>query len=282
MDRNRKILILMLTAFLSVSLWVVPVMGPMVNGWIYGERTGEVRREVLGANLMMVRLTRSFGYNSVSTGVSAGASGVVFYREGNRYYVLTAAHNLDGEADSEEIRILHSKDPDLKEYIRTGGKFRGTVEYYRQFPEAVLQYRDEDYDLAVLSFVSEREFQVLPVAEVPPGAGEIVVAMGNPLGRRNLVTAGHIRNRKNVIFDDGAGQKPQELMIHTAWTGEGSSGSALLNSDLEIVGICLGGNENVIRKYLSGMAVPSDRIKTFLEHWRLYGTAREFSEDVSG
>ena len=275
MNRNQKVLMLILTGVLSVSLWVVPVLGPVVNGRIYGNRTGEVQAEALGANLMMVRLTRSFGHNSVSTEVSSGASGVVFHKEGNRYYVLTAAHNLGEEADTEEIRILHSDEPELQEYMRAGGTFQGVVEYYRQFPVAVLQYLDEGCDLAVLSFESERDFQILPVAEDPPGAGEIVVAMGNPLGRRNLVTAGRIRGRKNIAFGDGSGQEPQTLMIHTAWTGEGSSGSALLNSELEIVGICLGGNENLIRKYVSGIAVPAERIQRFLHNWRLHGSAGE-------
>ncbi len=48
-----------------------------------------------------------------------------------------------------------------------------------------------------------------------------------------------------------------------------SEGSALLNKDLEIVGINIGGNVNLFRRYIiSGMAMPMDRIEDFLDEWK--------------
>ncbi len=41
-------------------------------------------------------------------------------------------------------------------------------------------------------------------------------------------------------------------------------GSALLNQNLEIVGIELEGKANIFRKFISGMMMPSDRILEFL------------------
>lgn len=42
-------------------------------------------------------------------------------------------------------------------------------------------------------------------------------------------------------FGDEAGKKQHAVIRHTCVLSEGSSGSALLNEDLEIVGINLGG-----------------------------------------
>ena len=42
----------------------------------------------------------------------------------------------------------------------------------------------------------------------------------------------------------------------------------ILNENLEIVGINLGGKENLLGQYISGMAMPSDRIIDFLEEWK--------------
>ncbi len=58
--------------------------------------------------------------------------------------------------------------------------------------------------------------------------------MGNPHGKRNSVTAGKISSKKPRPFGDNAGDM-------------------------------LGGNENLIRQFISGMAMPSDRIRAFLE-----------------
>lgn len=57
------------------------------------------------------------------------------------------------------------------------------------------------------------------------------------------------------------------IIEHTSVLSEGSSGSALLNENLEIVGINLGGSENIFRQYISGMAMPSNLILDFLEEW---------------
>ncbi len=57
------------------------------------------------------------------------------------------------------------------------------------------------------------------------------------------------------------------IIKHTAMISAGSSGSALINEDLEIVGINLGGGENIFRRFINGMAMPSNRIHAFLDEW---------------
>ena len=91
--------------------------------------------------------------------------------------------------------------------------------------------------------------------------------MSNPYGKRNIVTTGKISSRKPSLFGDEAGKMQYPIITHTSVLSEGSSGSALLNENLEIVGINLGGRENIFRQHVYGMAMPSNFILDFLEEW---------------
>ena len=84
---------------------------------------------------------------------------------------------------------------------------------------------------------------------------------------RNVITAGKVGWNKKWQYEDETGKYEYEIITHSAVTSQGSSGSALLNEDLEIVGITLGGNENFFRQFISGMAIPNDQIKAFLKEW---------------
>lgn len=95
----------------------------------------------------------------------------------------------------------------------------------------------------------------------------MVVTMSNPHGERNKVTAGKIKSKEYVTFSDNEESTVDLVVEHTALISEGSSGSALLNEKLELVGINIGGNKNIYRKFLSGVAIPSDLIQKFLTEW---------------
>ena len=92
--------------------------------------------------------------------------------------------------------------------------------------------------------------------------------MSNQNGERNMVTAGKISSRKPSPFGDEEGKLQYPIIKHTALISGGSSGSALLNENLEIVGINLGGKENIFHSFIAGMAMPSDRIRTFMDEWK--------------
>ncbi|WP_432402173.1 S1 family peptidase [Wukongibacter sp. M2B1] len=231
----------------------------------------KVDKYALSANIKIVQLKYRNEGNSKSTSASAGASGVIIRKEGNKYYALTAEHVVTeyDNIDKTQIIVMGYDDLDFKDYLSKGGEFQGIVNYYQQFPEAVVEYSNEKYDLAIISFIADEVYKVLPVADEIPKYGDIVASMSNPYGERNIVTAGKVSSRKPRPFGDEAGKMQYPIIKHTAILSEGSSGSALLNENLEIVGINLGGNENVFRQFISGMAMPSDRILSFLEEWEV-------------
>ncbi|MFM7268945.1 MAG: trypsin-like peptidase domain-containing protein [Cyanobium sp.] len=125
--------------------------------------------------------------------------------------VLTNAHVVDG---SSEVRVTL---PDGRSF---GGKVLGA---------------DPLTDVAVVKMVASR----LPVAPLGDSAkvrpGEWAIAIGNPLGLDNTVTAGIISaiHRTNAL---GEGQRVPYLQTDAA-VNPGNSGGPLINDRGEVIGI---------------------------------------------
>lgn len=230
----------------------------------------QVDRYALSANIKIVGLKYSDEESGISVAVSAGASGVVFHSEGGRYFALTARHVIADTDGINKIQFVAMRydDLDYADALEESKEYRGIADYYQQFPEADVEYSDVRSDLAVISFSSDETLAILPVSDEMPGYRDIVAAMGNPHGKRNIIAVGRICSRKPVPFGDEAGKEQHAVIRHTCVLSEGSSGSALLNENLEIVGINLGGGGNLFRRHLYGMAMPSDRILDFLKRWK--------------
>ncbi|GAU76248.1 trypsin-like peptidase domain-containing protein [Fusibacter sp. 3D3] len=116
----------------------------------------------------------------------------------------------------------------------------------------------------MIHITTDKKYLVLPIASESPRGGETVVSMSNVHKARNVITIGKIKHGERIKFGDDLANTEYPMVLHTASCSVGSSGSALLNQNLEIVGIQLGGNENILRRFISGMMMPSDRILEFL------------------
>jgi S1-C subfamily serine protease len=69
---------------------------------------------------------------------------------------------------------------------------------------------------------------------------DMFVTMSNLHGERNKVTAGKIKSKEYITFSDNEESTVDLVVEHTTLISEGSSGSALLNEKLELVGINIG------------------------------------------
>lgn len=270
--KQKTILLIILIIFVFIALFL-PSIRSFINQSMYKEFIEKVEKNALSANIKIVQLQYSYGGNSSSSSssVSAGASGVIIRREDNKYYALTAEHVIRElkDIDKTQIIVMGYDQLDFSDYLSEGGKYEGTEEYYQQFPEATIEYANEKYDLAIISFDIIEDYTVLPISAETPKYGDVVASISNPYRKRNIVTAGKISTIRPRPFGDKAGNMQYSIIKHTAMISEGSSGSALLNQNLEIVGINLGGGENIFRKFINGMAMPSDRISAFLDEWKI-------------
>ena len=266
--KTRKTLIFMLAsvAIISISL---PSIKPLYNQTVNRQFIEHVENNALSANIKIVQLKYTSGVNSSSIAVSAGASGVIIRKEGDRYFALTANHVISEleDVDKTQIVVLGYDDLDFQDSLNKGGEFIGTANYYMKFPEITVEYTSEKSDLALISFKSDKAYTVLSLAEDSPQYGDKIASMSNPHGKRNMVTAGNIGSKKFWDYEDESEKAKYSIITHSSVISEGSSGSALLDEDLDIVGINLGGNENLFRQFVSGMAIPNDQIRAFLEEW---------------
>lgn len=262
---NPNIFIRIVFILILVSIIAMPGIRFKLNQSSNRNYIEEVRKSAISPSIMIVQENDKQEENVNTTSISAGASGAIFNKEGNKYFALTAYHVIEDieNADSTNIIIMGYDDLSFVDYLKNGGKYQGISNYYNQFPEGIIEYSDEKYDLAVISFYSDEDYKVLSISDKLPKYADIVSTISNPNGKRNIITAGKVVSRKAKPFGDVEGKMQYPVIKHTALISEGSSGSALLNKELEIVGINLGGNKNLFRQHISGMAMPLDRLANF-------------------
>jgi serine protease Do len=134
-------------------------------------------------------------------------SGFIIDKEG---YVVTNNHVIE---NADEIQVILK---DEKVY------------------EAKIIGRDANTDIALIKIQSDANFAVVKIGDSDVlKVGQWVVAIGNPFGLENTVTAGII-SAKGRIIESG----PYDDFIQTdASINPGNSGGPLLNMDGEVVGI---------------------------------------------
>ena len=127
--------------------------------------------------------------------------------------------------------------------------------------------RDPVYDLALLKVLKpEQRFEVLPMGDSTQiGVGDMVIAVGNPLGLGHTVTQGIIsqtgRNLQGVAEDE---RGVEFLQTDTA-INPGSSGGPLISFSGAWIGVNTAG---VVQAQNIGFAVPSSQVIEFLDDVR--------------
>lgn len=119
-------------------------------------------------------------------------------------------------------------------------------------------------DLALIRVSSPPQIKPVRIAN-DLMVGETVIAIGNPLGLENSVTAGIVSGVNRELTDSSTGKVIFRGLIQTdAPVNPGSSGGALLNLDGELVGI----NLAVVQTAQSiSLAISFTKIKSVLQEY---------------
>src|SRR5215213_10012536 len=189
---------------------------------------------------------------SDSPRVEGLGSGVIVSADG---YVLTNHHVIDG---AEEVTV------ELSDHRSFSAKLVGS---------------DPPSDLAVLK-IDERNLPVLSIGDSDRArVGDVVLALGNPLGLEQTVTAGIISAKgRSTGLSDGSFE---DFLQTDAPINQGNSGGALVNTAGELVGINsqilspTGGNIGI------GFAIPSNMAKNVMNQLIQSGTVRRGSLGVT-
>jgi S1-C subfamily serine protease len=159
-------------------------------------------------------------------------------------YLITNNHLID---QAEEIRVLMFDGKDF---------------------EVTVVARDPVFDLALLSIQGEkRSFPVLPMGDSGEiGVGDLVIAVGNPLGLGHTVTSGIIsqtgRNLSGVSSED---LRRIRFIQTDAAINPGSSGGPLITLSGAWIGVNTAG---AVKAQGIGFAVPSSQVREFLNSVR--------------
>jgi Do/DeqQ family serine protease len=178
-------------------------------------------------------------------------SGVIVSGEG---YVLTNHHVIDG---AEEVTV------ELNDHRSFAAKLVGS---------------DPPSDLAVLK-IDERNLPVLNFGDSDRArVGDVVLAIGNPLGLEQTVTAGIISAKgRSTGLSDGSFE---DFLQTDAPINQGNSGGALVNANGELIGINsqilspTGGNIGI------GFAIPANMAKNVMDQLIRGGAVRRGSLGV--
>ena len=182
---------------------------------------------------------------------TATGSGVIISTDG---YIVTNNHVVDG---ADELTVtLH----DSKEY------------------SARIIGADKTTDLALIKIDAKN----LPAIRIANSdnvkVGEWVLAIGNPLGLNNTVTAGIISAKARTLGANGV-----ESFIQTdAAINAGNSGGALVNTNGELVGInaMLYSQTGSYSGY--GFAIPTTMMNKVVADLKQYGTVQRAMIGISG
>jgi Do/DeqQ family serine protease len=190
-----------------------------------------------------------FGGGSQGGQVSALGSGIIVRHTGNRYYVLTNNHVIDGATDV-SVRLSDG----------------------RTFAASVVG-KDSLKDLGMVSFTTNDSLPLAALADSDTlQVGDLVIAVGNPLGFESTVTMGIVSALgRHGPASDTASNYTDYIQTDAA-INEGNSGGPLVNIDGQVVGINTwiaapsGGNIGL------GFAIPINSAKTDLESFIAKGS----------
>lgn len=218
----------------------------------YAKWSTDIAKTTMLSNVTVQAENYNLGFNSST--LYATGSGMIFYQDSNTYYALTNNH------------VVHRQDGySMISY---------TVEdcFDHEFTASYV-YGDADYDLAVVKFtnVSTKDetvnLAVTRLAETNATKGRALAAIGQPQGQDNCLTFGKVLRYEQVTIEnvDLALSNVQfETLVHNCFTLSGSSGGAIVNEDLQIVGIHYACGTDTDGNFVEGYAVPVEKIRQFL------------------
>ncbi|MET3696237.1 serine protease Do [Bacillus oleivorans] len=187
--------------------------------------------------IVNIQQQRNYFSNSSQSVESGTGSGIIFRKEGDRAYIVTNNHVIEG---ANEVEVsLHNGE-------KTSAKLVGA---------------DALTDLAVLEIDAEHVTTVVDFGDSSTlRPGDQVLAIGNPLGLdlSRTVTQGIVSAvDRSITVSTSAGEWDLNVIQTDAAINPGNSGGALINTKGEVIGInSLKISENGVEGL--GFAIPSN------------------------
>ncbi len=203
-------------------------------------------------------------YLSGNPSASSTGTGVIYKREGTTYYLLTNNH-------------VTSKTQYKNGYTIFAKAVYSVVDAFNNSFTADVLYSDVNYDLSLMKFErglkyeAESKLGVFEFSYDKLNTSSLLCAIGECLGQRNSCHYGYYKNTQkftpaeettlisNVTFN---------VIVHGAYINSGSSGGALVDENLKLVGINFASASiESTSKYLYTYAIPAAKAKEFINNY---------------
>jgi S1-C subfamily serine protease len=196
-------------------------------------------RSVVNIDTTVVEVDRFWGLQRQAEGSGSGA---VLDQQG---HILTNFHVIDGAQESGEIEV--------------------TLASNKTYP-ANLVGGDKEHDIAILKINAPAgELYPIPLGKSDNlRVGQRVFAVGNPFGWDGTMTTGIVSSLNRNLPSRIPGRQMQSLIQTDAAMNPGNSGGPLLNSDAQMIGMCVAIASRTGQSSGIGFAIPINRIRAFL------------------
>ena len=154
----------------------------------------------------------------------ATGSGVVFFEEGQKAYILTNAHVVKDVNSTYEVEVFFSNED-------------GFESGESALVPSTKIYKNVNEDVAVLEIDKSNKYQVASLGDSSTlNKGEFVYTIGSPFGKFNYTTAGYITSY-NVPVTLSNSTVTSYVILTNAPINEGNSGGALFNKEGKLIGL---------------------------------------------
>lgn len=211
----------------------------------YEELQELTENSVLSSNVKIKRDCKVTAISPLASSTSTG-SGVIFKETDDYYYFLTNNH-VTGLITG----FLYS-------YYTVYDYEGNTYEY-----NVCILSSSSDYDLAIGRFPKgEEELSIAPFALSNGSTNDITISIGQPNGEMNVITFGEVFGYTEISVSEESKYLSNiqfDVMSHSAYTTNGSSGGAVFNKNLELIAIAFAGDVSC------SYAIPIEKVSEFIE-----------------
>lgn len=198
-------------------------------------------------------------------------SGVIFDKQDNIYYALTAAHVVE---DNSTYKVFTINTEFSGEIIKADENVNFEIpddNYYDSLLEAKIEYISDTADIAIISFETEEELPIMELETNKLKIGDKIIAIGHPEGNRYMTTYGTITSNVKSVTMIGKSKdkkKTDKVMEHNAYINYGNSGGAIISENMKIAGINTGGGFNILGYFSKGFMIPYDIVEENINNWK--------------
>lgn len=247
---------------------------------IYEDMQEKISTDVCNANIRIVTKETQKAENVESYYCGETGCGVIIDYKGGYYYVLTAAHVVDGKTELKSEDTLDTATESSREYFivpygkptydmarKKSDEHIPVGNFYDKYPKASVEYVSDECDIAVIKFKSDEKYPCLQLSENEIKYNERIVIFGKSDKEGSLINYGKITSKNNNQFEAHDGRSADQVLYHNAYEIPGYSGSAVLNEEMKIVGINIGGGTDFLGRFRYGAMVPVSIIRTVFDKY---------------